>query len=184
MPHLTIDNRKMISSMITHHAKCREIAEIIGCDPTTIAKDIKKNRIISKEARGDKNILCKKLERFPYVCLDCKDKYTSCTLTQLKYDATVAYKKYEYRLHETRKGINLTKEEHEKLNRILKDGLRDKKTIYTIVHDSELDISVPTVYRYIQERKVDVSKMDLPEAVRYKKRKKQIKKYEYPDNNR
>ena len=184
MPHLTIDNRKMISSMITHHAKCREIAEIIGCDPTTIAKEIKKNRIISKEARGDKKILCKKLERFPYVCLDCKEKYTSCTLTQLKYDAAVAYRKYEYRLHETRKGINLTKEEHEKLNRILKDGLRDKKTIYTIVHDSKLDISVPTVYRYIQERKVDVSKMDLPEAVRYKKRKKQIKKYEYPDNNK
>ena len=184
MPHLSEDDRKTISSMITHHAKCKEIAEIIGCDPTTIAKEIKKNRIISKESLTNKKMLCKKLERFPYVCLDCKYKYSNCSFTQLKYDSRVAYNKYEYRLHESRKGINLTPEEHRELNTILKDGLKNKKTIYEIVHSSKLDISVPTVYRYIQERKVDISKMDLPEAVRYKKRKKQIKKYEYPENNK
>jgi len=184
MPHLNINDRKTISSLISHHAKCKEVANIIGCDPTTIAKEIKKNRIISKEARGDKKILCKKLERFPYVCLDCKDKYANCTLTQLRYDAAVAQKKYEYRLHESRVGIDLTPEEHHQLNIALKDGLKDKKSIYSIVHGSNVKVSVPTVYRYIQERKVDVSKMDLPEAVRYKKRKKQIKKYEYPENNK
>lgn len=184
MPHLSLDDRKKISSMLAHGSKCKEIAEAIGSDPTTIAKEIKKNRIISKEAKGDKKILCKKLERFPYICGSCEKKYTTCTLTQLKYDASFSQKKYEYRLHESRKGINLTKEEHDELNKILKEGLRDKKSIYSIIHGSKLDISVPTVYRYIQERKVDVSKMDLPEAVRYKKRKKAIKKYEYPDNNK
>ena len=184
MSHLTNDNRKQISNMLSHKAKCKEIAEVIGCDPTTIAKEIKKNRIVSKEAKGDKKILCKKLERYPYVCLDCPYKYTTCTLTQLKYDAGVAHKKYDYRLHESRKGINLTKEEHEKLNEILKDGLKEKKSIYSIVHSSNLDISIPTVYRYIEEKKVNISKMDLPYAVTYKKRKKAIKKYEYPGNNK
>lgn len=42
MSHLTEENRKTISSMITHNNTCVDIAEAIGCDPTTIAKEIKK----------------------------------------------------------------------------------------------------------------------------------------------
>ena len=183
MSHLTFEDRKTIANMIAHKATCKEIAEKIGCDPTTISKEIKRNRIVVKEAKGEKKILCKKLDRFPYVCLDCSKKYKGCLLTQLRYQADFAQKKYEYKLHESRRGINLTKEEHDELNKILKEGLKDKKSIYTIVHSSDLEISVPTVYRYIQEKKVDVSKMELPYAVTYKKRKKTIKKYEYPGNN-
>ena len=37
--------------MIAQGKKCIDIAREIGCDPTTIAKEIKKNRIISKEAK-------------------------------------------------------------------------------------------------------------------------------------
>ena len=184
MSHLTFENRKLISSMITQGKKCIDIARAIGCDPTTIAKEIKKNRIISKEAKYKDKFLCKKLEKFPYVCVSCSHKYTDCILTQLRYNAEVAQKKYDYRLHETRKGINLTKEEHESLNKALKEGLLEKKSIYSIVHSSDLEISVPTVYRYIQEKKVDVSRMDLPYAVTYKKRKKANKKYEYPGNTK
>lgn len=184
MSHLTDDDRKIISNMLAHKATCKEIAERIGCDPTTISKEIKKNRVISKEGKGDKKFLCKKLDRFPFVCLDCPKKYTVCTLTQLRYDAGFAQKKYEHRLHESRKGIDLTKEEHDKLNELLKEGLKDKKSIYSIVHSSNISVSVPTVYRYIQEKKVNVSKMDLPYAVTYKKRKRAIKKYEYPGNNK
>lgn len=184
MSHLTFENRKLISSMITQGKKCIDIARAIGCDPTTIAKEIKKNRIISKEAKYKDKFLCKKLEKFPYVCAGCSRKYADCILTQLRYNAEVAQKKYDYRLHETRKGINLTKEEHESLNKALKEGLLEKKSIYSIVHSSNIDTSVPTVYRYIKEKKVDVSRMDLPYAVTYKKRKKQIKKYEYPGNDK
>ena len=126
MSHLTLENRKLISSMIAQGRKCIDIAKAIGCDPTTIAKEIKKNRIISKEAKYKDKILCKKLDRFPYVCVDCPHKYTDCILTQLRYNAEVAQRKYEYRLHETRKGINLTKEEHEALNKALKEGLMEK----------------------------------------------------------
>ena len=184
MSHLTGEDRKKISNMLSHGASCKDIANAIGCDPTTISKEIKKNRVISKEAKGDKKILCKKLDRFPFVCLDCPHKYTSCTLTQLRYNSEFAQKKYEYKLHESRKGINLTKEEHELLNEILKEGLKDKKSIYSIIHSSSLDISIPTVYRYIQEKKLDITKMDLPYAVTYKKRKKANKKYEYPENSK
>lgn len=184
MSHLKDDDRKIIANMLFRKAKCVEIANKIGCDPTTISKEIKKNRVISKEAKGDKKMLCKKLEKYPFVCLDCSHKYKDCTLTQLRYDAGIAQKKYIYRLHETRKGINLTPEEHKKLNTALKEGLLNKKSIYSIVHSANIDVSVPTVYRYIQEKKVNVSRMDLPYAVTYKKRKRANKKYEYPENNK
>ena len=98
MSHLTFEHRKLIASMLAHGRHCKDIADAIGCDPTTIAKEIKKNRIISKESKIKSKILCKKLDRFPYICGSCKEKYTTCVLTQLKYDASLSQKKYEYRL--------------------------------------------------------------------------------------
>lgn len=182
MSHFTFDERKIINSMITQGCKCIEIANRLGKDPTAISKEIKRNRIISKEGKNKEKFLCKKLDRFPYVCVDCKYKYTTCILTQMKYDVNFAEKKANYKLHNSRRGINMTYEEHKLLNELLTIGLKNKKSLYTIVKESGLDISVPTVYRYIQEKKVDVSKMDLPYAVTYKKRKKKIKEYDYPNN--
>lgn len=182
MSHLTLENRKTIANMLFKKCTCKEIGYAIGCDATTVSKEIKKNRVISKEARGDKKILCKKLDRYPYVCLDCPHKYTTCILTQMRYNSDVAQNKYRFRLRHSRLGINLTKEEHELLNALLKEGLHNKKSVYSIVKDSTLNISVPTVYRYINEKKVDITKMDLPYAVTYKKRKKQIKEYDYSNN--
>lgn len=182
MSHLTEENRKTISSMLAHNKSCSDIAEAIGCDPTTIAKEIKRNRIISKESKTNSKFLCKKLERFPYVCRDCPHKYTDCTFTQLRYDASIAQKKYEYKLHVSRQGINLTKEEHETLTSYLKEGKEIKRSVYNSLLASKVNVSLPTVYRYIDEKKIDFSKMDLPYAVTYKKRKKSIKQYEYTDN--
>lgn len=182
MSHLTNDNRNTIASMLAHERSCKDIAEAIGCDPTTISKEIKKNRIISNPSKLKSKILCKKLDRFPYVCGTCPKKYTTCTLTQLKYDPLSAQRKYEYRLHESRKGINLTPEEHKELELALKEGLKNKQSIYSIIHSKNFDTSTSTVYRYIEEKKINISKMDLPYAVTYKKRKKQNKKYEYPEN--
>lgn len=182
MSHLTFENRKTIASGLAHDKSCTTIAEEIGCDPTTIAKEIKKNRIISKESKTNSRFLCKKLEKFPYICRDCKHKYTDCVFTQLRYNAEIAQKKYEYRLHVSRKGINLTKDEHETLLTFLKEGKEIKRSLYNSVMASKVDISVPTVYRYIQEKKINFSRMDLPYAVTYKKRKKTNKQYAYPNN--
>jgi len=182
MSHLTFNDRKLISSMLAHERNCKDIANAIGCDPTTISKEIKKNRIISNGAKTQSKILCKKLDRFPYVCGSCPKKYTTCTLTQLKYDPALSQQKYEYRLHESRRGINLTPEEHKALELMIKNGLKNKRSIYSLIYSSNFDISPSTVYRYIEEKKINISKMDLPYAVTYKKRKKQIKKYEYPEN--
>ena len=159
MSHLTLENRKLISNMITQRKICTDIAKTIGCDPTKIAKEVKKNRIISKEAKYKDKFLCKKLEKFSYVWVDCSHKYTYCILPQLRLNAEMARKKYDYRFHKTRKWINLTPEEHTLLNKALKDGLLEKKSVYSIIHSSNINTPLPSVYRYIREKKVNVSRI-------------------------
>ena len=167
--------------MLAHGRKCCEIAGEIGCDPTTVAKEVKRNRVVACDNSKGGKCLCKKLDRWPYVCGACKHKYTNCAFVQLRYDSSLAQKKYEEKLHNSRKGINLTKEEYDTLVLSIKEGLREKKSLYASVKASGIDVSLPTVYRYIEEKKIPVSKMDLPYAVTYKKRKRKTKEYEYPD---
>lgn len=47
--HLKIEQRKIISRMLSTNAKLVEIAELLGVDPTTISKEIKRNREMSKK---------------------------------------------------------------------------------------------------------------------------------------
>lgn len=184
MGHLKEEDRKTISSMLAHEAKCVEIAERVGCDPTAIAKEIKRNRIVSRDAsKGKCKLLCKKLDRWPYVCGACPHKYADCQFIQMKYDSSVAQKEYEAKLHSSRMGINLTKDEYERLVSSIIDGLASHKSVYASLKDSGVDVSLPTVYRYIEEKRVPITKMDLPYAVTYKKRKKKAKEYDYPNNN-
>lgn len=179
--HLDEIDRKKISSGLVHNLKCKEIAEILNCDPTTVSKEIKQHRIISKKSKYNPDIMCKKLDRFPYVCKNCPHKYTDCKMTKLSYDARIANATSERVLRNSRVGINLAEDEAIKLEELLKTGLKENKSVYEIVQKSGIDISVPTVYRNIKLQLINVKSSDLPYAVQYKKRKR--KKYEYPQNN-
>lgn len=182
MSHLKLEDRKKISSMLAHKCKCCEIANAIGCDPTTIAKEVKRNRVVCKDPKmGFKNMKCKKLDKWPYICGTCQHRYTDCCMQQMKYDASLAQAKYERILHLSRVGINLEPEEYNALVYSLQEGLKNKKSVYVATLESGIDISTSTVYRYIAEGKLPIKKIDLPYAVSYKKRKKKIKEYDYSD---
>lgn len=56
--HLTEGNMKTIFLMLHKKTTCKGIAERIGCNPTTISKKTKKNRVISKTT-GNKKIAYK-----------------------------------------------------------------------------------------------------------------------------
>ena len=59
----------------------------------------------------------------------------------------------------------------------------NKESIYHIVKsNNNINVSVPTVYRYINNRILTTTKEDLPYATTYKKRKKENKKYDYHEN--
>ena len=182
--HLNHESRKIISNSLTKGLKAKEIAYILNVDDRTISKEIKRNRVLSKDAyRNVKDPICAKTLKYPYVCNGCKDKYI-CHKKQYRYDVTRAQGLADYRLVATRQGINLTKEEFEILNKKIKDGINSKKTIYDIVKDNDdIIVSVPTVYRYINSGLLDTKRANLPYAPKYKKRKK-LKEYEYLENRK
>ena len=55
--HLNFEHRKIINNRITTFGDTASaIAQLLGCDPTTISKEVKRNRFVSKEAaRGIKD---------------------------------------------------------------------------------------------------------------------------------
>ena len=182
--HLNFEHRKIINNQITtHKAKAVAIANLIGCDPTAISKEVKRNRYVSKEAaRNIKDPVCKKTLRYPYVCNGCGEK-SHCHKRQYRYEARRAQQNANINLVLPRQGINLTSEEFAILDRKIKDGILNKESIYHIVTSNEdINISIPTVYNYINKGILTTTRSDLPYATTYKKRKKSNKKYEYHEN--
>jgi len=184
--HINFEQRKIINNQITRFKETAvNIGNLLGIDPSSVSKELKRNRIVSKEAPSNViATICQKTRRFPYVCNGCSDKYR-CRYKQYRYEATSAQKQADYNLVATRQGINLTKEEFTILDSKIKDGILNKQSIYHIIKSNEeLSVSVSTVYRLINNHRLTTSKMDLPYACTYKKRKKQIKAYEYNDNRK
>lgn len=181
--HLTFEQRKVISNGISHNYKLKEIAETLGFDPTSISKEVKRNR---NAITIGKNIPdCKRINRWPYVCVGCNKKYNNqCFFTKYKYDAKSAQTKADNNLIFSRKGLDIDSEEFRKLDKIIKDGIENKKSIYqiTIENKDVIDKSVTTLYRYVNSGYLTTKRIDLPYAVTYKKRKHN-KKYDYSNNN-
>lgn len=180
--HFTFEDRKIIASCLAKEFRCVEIADTLGCDPTSVSKEIKRNRIDSTRFRYPVDEECQKLKRFPYVCANCNLKYTKCKFHQFKYDAKFAQVKADRLLVSSRIGVNYTKEEIEKLIIELNVGLSNKKSVYQIAAELPFDITPQTIYKYIRSGQIPVKRVDLPYAVTYKKRKKIKKEYEYNES--
>lgn len=180
--HLTFEQRKVISNGISHNYKLKDIAETLGFDPTSISKEVKRNR---ESITIGKNITnCKRVSRWPYVCTGCNKKYNhQCCFTKYKYDAQKAQNKADINLVNSRKGIDIDSKEFQELDKIVKDGIDNKKSIYQITIENKdiINKSVTTLYRYVNKGYLTTKRIDLPYAVTYKKRKHN-KKYEYSEN--
>lgn len=180
--HISLDQRKVICSGIANNYKLRVIANLIQMDPTSISKEVKRNRhsITIGLNEGE----CKKVNRWPYVCSGCKNRYTNCIFTKYKYDSKVADNKAQANLINSRKGLDIDSEEFKKIDNLIKDGVDNKKSIYQIKVENNdvIDKSISTIYRYINKGFLTTKPSNLPYAVKYKKRKHN-KKYEYSENN-
>ena len=180
--HISEDNRKTICSCISHNKKLIEISKIINYDPRAISKEVKRNRKPVDYADQTES-KCPKLNRWPYVCTNCKNRYKDCPFVKFIYDSKVAQRKADANLINSRKGIDLDEEEFKKLDAIIKKGTDENKSIYQIKIENKDSInkSISTLYRYVNNGYLKTKRIDLPYAVKYKKRKHN-KKYEYTDN--
>lgn len=179
--HINFEQRKIISSGIAKNLKLKEIAFQLDIDPTSISKEVKRNR--DAILVGNKISICSKNERWPYVCYGCPQKYTRCPFTKFKYDAKSAQQKADSNLVNSRKGLDIDSDELKNLDNLIKSGISDKKSVYQIKIENNDSIkqSVTTLYRYINNGYLSTKKVDLPYAIKYKKRK-HIKKYDYSNN--
>lgn len=179
--HINEEQRKTIASGIAHNKKLYQIAEAISVDPRSVSREVKRNRI-SYDYK-DINTRCQKLNRWPYVCANCHKKYKDCNFNRLKYDSKIANNQAKANLINSRRGLDLDSNEFNKLDAIIKKGTDENKSIYqiSIENKEELNKSVTTLYRYINKGYLKTKRIDLPYAVKYKKRKHK-KKYEYSNN--
>ena len=147
---LTFEQRKVIASGIAQEKKVKEIGVSLQMDPTSISKEVKRNRI--EITKGLSNV-CKKANRWPYVCTGCYKRYDKhkCSYTKYKYDAKVAQRMANERLIGSRIGIDLNVDEFKKINDLIKEGVDNKKSIYQIKIENGDTIkkSISTLYSYI-----------------------------------
>lgn len=181
--HISLDQRKVISSGISHNYKLKEIGEALGLDPTSISKEVKRNRDSISVGLNSDN--CKRTKRWPYVCTGCNKKYSNCPFTKYKYDANSAQKKADYNLVNSRRGIDIDSEEFKRLDELIKNGVENNKSIYQIKieNNEEIKKSPTTIYRYINKGFLTTKRIDLPYAATLKKRNHN-KKYEYSENKK
>lgn len=182
--HINFEQRKTIASGIAHNMKVKNIAELLDLHPTGISREVKRNRKLVEPIKPN-NEICPFLKRWPYVCTNCKKRYLDCHFNKFIYNAKEAQKNADYNLKLSRKGLDVTSEEFKKIDNLIKVGVDNNKSIYQIQieNKNEINKSVTTLYRYINKGYLTTSRMDLPYAVKYKKRKHN-KKYEYSDNNK
>ena len=215
-----IEKRAILSRMVAKSNKAKEIGEILNMDPTSISRELKRNRIKTKEVENDGTLCnscfhksgcsikkvygslscsqrcngckaiskcwkyakftCNKKNRFPFVCNGCpKEGY--CPLEHYMYLPDTAEEMARDRLITTREGANLTYEEYEVQDSILRDRVIDKgQSIHHVLvtNRKELDCSEKTLYRRIEKGVYTVKVHHLPRQVSLKKRKYK-KKYEY-----
>ena len=180
--HINFEQRKSINSCISHNYKLINISKVLLLDPRSISREVKRNRTPIEIADATSSN-CDKLKRWPYVCTNCKLRYKQCPFIKFKYDPKIAQKKADANLINSRKGIDLDSNEFISLDSTIKKGVDENKSIYQIMIENKdtINKSVTTLYRYINKGYLTTTRMDLPYAVKYKKRKHN-KKYEYSNN--
>jgi hypothetical protein len=118
------------------------------------------------------SVVCPRLFKPPYVCNACSKTY-SCLFDKYLYSADHAHREYVEELHESRKGIDLTKDELIELDELVSPLIMKGQPISHIFaeHADEIPCSERTLYNYIEKRYLSVGNLDLRRKVRYKKRK-------------
>lgn len=116
--------------------------------------------------------VCKNLVRFPFTCHSCKNK-SGCRLNKFYYDPRLAETEYRDKLTKARQGINMSKEEFNKIDEIITDGIKRGLSIYAILKSHpEINCSERTIYRYVENKYLTAKSIDLRRKVTYKKRYK------------
>lgn len=209
--HLTYSERTIIETGIRNGSSKTAIADTLGKDKSTIGKEIKLHRVLSKkcsmplECTNYKKcklgrhctvdcpfyepFYCSRRDRTPGACNGCsKSKY--CYFDHYKYDPASAEHDYKMDLVDSRAGINTSEEELIRIGNIIQPLIKKGLSPYAILQfHPEITLSERTIYTYIENGifknvGIDLASIDLRRQVgRHKIIKKQSNQYK-PRKNR
>ncbi|MCK3858382.1 helix-turn-helix domain-containing protein, partial [Streptococcus suis] len=109
--HLTLSDRNDIQIGIEQLKPFSAIAAKLGKDPSTISKEVRRNRVIKENSSTSNCEACPLLKKTPYVCNACPKKRSNCGYQKQFYYAKRAQLDYEVKLSDSRTGVALNKEE-------------------------------------------------------------------------
>ena len=168
--HLTLSDRNDIQLGLERGETFKAIGQSILKDPTTVSKEVKRNRQV-RESTCD-NLPCPLLDKAPFVCNGCPKRRQNCGFKKIFYLAKQAQKQYEQTLVEAREGTPLNSKTFWKMDKVISDGVKKGQHIYHILKTHNLDVSSSTVYRHIRKGYLSIAPIDLARAVKFKERRK------------
>lgn len=207
--HLSLDDRKVIEFELNNNNNIKEISMLLNKNYSTIRREIQNRKTkferktygdiatacLKKRSCNKRNICnssypcfvkesCERLDKSPYVCNGCKSR-NGCRKERLTYLAKNAHDDYLINFSESKKGIDLSLEEIENINKIITPLIKEKKQSINHVyvnHSDILNFSKQTFYNYIDYNIFSFRNIDLPRKVRYKVRKNSYKRRTKAEN--
>ena len=168
--HLTLSDRNDIQLGLERSETFKAIGQSILKDPTTVSKEVKRNRQIRESTCH--NLPCPLLDKAPFVCNVCPKRRQNCGYKKIFYLAKQAQKQYEQTLIEAREGTPLNSKTFWDMDKVISDGVKKGQHIYHILKTHNLDVSSSTVYRHIRKGYLSIAPIDLARAVKFKERRK------------
>lgn len=170
--HLTLEQRRIIEEGIRNGSSKSAIAQTIGKDKSTVAKEIRLHRTLVRKCslplecavyahcRHGHNcstrcpdyvpFRCSRRDRTPGACNGCS-RMTRCRFNKYKYIPEDAEHEYRLTLTDSRQGVNLTRQEALTMADIIVPLLKKGHSPYQIVNDHpELGICEKTLYNYLE----------------------------------
>ncbi|MFS8999926.1 IS30 family transposase [Streptococcus sp. DTU_2020_1001019_1_SI_AUS_MUR_006] len=168
--HLTLSDRHDIQLGLERSETFKAIGQLILKDPTTVSKEVKRNKQIRDSTSN--NLPCPLLDKAPFVCNGCSKRRQNCGYQKIFYLAKQAQKHYEQTLVEAREGTPLNSQTLWDMDKVISDGVKKGQHIYHILKTHNLNVSSSTVYRHIRKGYLSIAPIDLARAVKFKERRK------------
>ncbi len=168
--HLTLSDRNDIQLCLERGETFKTIGQSILKDPTTVSKEVKRNRQVRESTCH--NLPCPLLDKAPFVCNGCPKRRQNCGFKKIFYLAKQAQKQYEQTLVESCEGTPLNSKTFWDMDKVISDGVKKGQHIYHILKTHNLDVSSSTVYRHIRKGYLSIAPIDLARAVKFKERRK------------
>lgn len=154
-----------------HRFRCKKTNacdKIILCD--TLCRSCHKCNTVC--SRFEKEA-CRRLDKAPYVCNGCRKKRNLCSIpTKYDYNAHAAQRTYEQLRSDSRAGVNRTRSQMHGIDAVVTPLIQQGQSPYIILtNHPELDMSVKTLYNYIDQGYLLTRNIDLKRKARFKPRK-------------